>query len=279
VQKKEEQNFFQLKQSAYESLGFLENMSYEKRSLLRKECARFLKLSYLLDYLALDSLTQIFFSSIAEFSEKLALQAEDTGGQRHKQEPLFKVSVQADFRALEESELQVVPVKEFALPPFGASVAEDFDYLCHVRRKPEEAPEPEEEMNEQVNDGELEFERRVAPAIASAWLATSPTCEEFSSDLMNCIVEGATSLQNFERWSRHDDMTKYMSVLEEWDDVVGETWESPTSNFLNPGDWLEASPAEIFAETFQGLLDGAFEKCKSYLYSIFTPFLQAFWEN
>ena len=29
-------------------------------------------------------------------------------------------------------------------------------------------------------------------------------------------------------------MTPYVSVLEEWDDLVGEDWEQPISNFLNP---------------------------------------------
>ncbi len=32
-------------------------------------------------------------------------------------------------------------------------------------------------------------------------------------------------IKSFERWSRHDEMTPYVSVLEEWDDLVGEDWE------------------------------------------------------
>ena len=42
---------------------------------------------------------------------------------------------------------------------------------------------------------------------------------------MKCITEGLKSLQSFERWSRHDEMTPYASVLEEWDDMVGDDWE------------------------------------------------------
>lgn len=34
-------------------------------------------------------------------------------------------------------------------------------------------------------------------------------------------------------------MTKYVSVLEEWDDHVGNDWQNPDSNFLNPSDWIE----------------------------------------
>jgi dynein heavy chain len=34
-------------------------------------------------------------------------------------------------------------------------------------------------------------------------------------------------------------MTKYVSVLEEWDDMVGDDWEHPDTNYLNPQDWIE----------------------------------------
>ena len=34
-------------------------------------------------------------------------------------------------------------------------------------------------------------------------------------------------------------MTRYVSVLEEWDDMVGDDWEHPESNYLNPSEWLE----------------------------------------
>lgn len=56
---------------------------------------------------------------------------------------------------------------------------------------------------------------------------------------MHCIAEGLNAIQAFERWSRHDDMTQYVSVLEEWDDIVGEDWDHLDSNYLNPQDWLD----------------------------------------
>jgi len=34
-------------------------------------------------------------------------------------------------------------------------------------------------------------------------------------------------------------MTKYVTVLEEWDDMVGDDWEHPECNYLNPNEWLE----------------------------------------
>ena len=61
-----------------------------------------------------------------------------------------------------------------------------------------------------------------------------PGLNSFYADIVKCIGEGLNSIQAFERWSKHDDMTQYVSVLEEWDDIVGEDWEHPDSNFLNP---------------------------------------------
>ena len=77
-------------------------------------------------------------------------------------------------------------------------------------------------------------------------LRITPDRDLFFKDLLKCIAEGTSSIQEFERWSRHDEMTKYVNVLEEWDDMVGDEWETPDSNFLNPIDWFESSPNEMF---------------------------------
>lgn len=70
--KKDGQNVFKLKQSAYENLGCKrinavpDNMTYEQRSELRKECSRFLRFSYLVDFIGLESLRTIYKESVAE---------------------------------------------------------------------------------------------------------------------------------------------------------------------------------------------------------------------
>lgn len=53
-----------MKENPYERLGFPETMSYDKRSILRKECFRFIKFAYYVDFLAVDSLTKIYLNSI-----------------------------------------------------------------------------------------------------------------------------------------------------------------------------------------------------------------------
>ena len=59
------------KETAYENLGFPDNMTYEDRSELRKECSRFLKFSYLVDFIALNSLKNIYTFSVVELIEEL----------------------------------------------------------------------------------------------------------------------------------------------------------------------------------------------------------------
>jgi len=57
--------------SVFENLGFPDHMTYGHRSNLRKECSRFLRFAYLVDFLALESLTSIYIDTVKEFIERL----------------------------------------------------------------------------------------------------------------------------------------------------------------------------------------------------------------
>lgn len=57
--------------SVFENLGFPDHMTYGHRSNLRKECSRFLRFAYLVDFLALESLCSIYIDSVREFLERL----------------------------------------------------------------------------------------------------------------------------------------------------------------------------------------------------------------
>lgn len=67
-------------------------------------------------------------------------------------------------------------------------------------------------------------------------------------------------------------------MLEEWDDKVGEEWETPDSNFLNPIEWLESSPNEMFQHSFKSIIESAYQKCDTYISANFREFLQTHWE-
>jgi dynein heavy chain, axonemal len=88
-------------------------------------------------------------------------------------------------------------------------------------------------------DETMVYKRKFVPNLDKLWLKLKPSKELFFHDIITMISEGLNALQSFERWSRHDEMTPYVSVLEEWDDLVGDDWEQPLSNYLNPQDWLD----------------------------------------
>ncbi len=47
-------------------------MKYGAKSKLRKKCERFLQFSYLLDFLAIEALSQIYLNSVRDVVEKLS---------------------------------------------------------------------------------------------------------------------------------------------------------------------------------------------------------------
>jgi dynein heavy chain len=57
--------------NVFEKLGFPEGMSYGHRASLRKECSRFLRFAYLIDFLSLESLANIYTGSVKDMIERL----------------------------------------------------------------------------------------------------------------------------------------------------------------------------------------------------------------
>ena len=53
-----------------ETLGFPDNMSYGHRAMMRTEFVRFLRLAYLLDFVAVQSLGLVYICSASEFLQK-----------------------------------------------------------------------------------------------------------------------------------------------------------------------------------------------------------------
>lgn len=55
-------------------------------------------------------------------------------------------------------------------------------------------------------------------------------------------------------------MTKYVSVLEEWDEHVSSDWQNPDSNYLNPSDWIEQNDSDLFSNVYKPLIDEVFNQ-------------------
>lgn len=275
---KKNQNFFRLKESAYENLGFSDNMSYEKRSELRKECSKFLRFSYLVDFLAMESLSRIFLYSIQELEDKISkLVSSDMEivvrdqSQKIIQaqiEPLFQVDVLPNFDyQIDASDITIEPLKEFCPAPFGQSKDEEFNFLYHVHYKQKRDPSEKKNPNEDSDEEEIVakapnedkvYDRSIVKSITQIWLKISPSKEDFSRDLMKCIVDGLNAIQAFERWSRHDDMTRYVSVLEEWDDMVGDDWEHPEVRARPPSQ----PPQPLLVPCLSGFRAPVLRRCR-----------------
>jgi len=80
-------------------------------------------------------------------------------------------------------------------------------------------------------DTTREFNRKVVKDIDKKWLTLTPNIEVFQEQISRILNEGMNCLHSFERWSKHLDMKQYSSVLEEWDDQIGEENEQLDSNF------------------------------------------------
>ena len=95
--------------------------------------------------------------------------------------------------------------------------------------------------------------------------------------MQRILTEGMNSLHSFERWSKHIEMKQYSSVLEEWDDQIGEDNEALDSNFLNPEEWIDQEMKNNNINKIRNLFEIAFNKANDYL-SKFNKYLQIYWE-
>jgi dynein heavy chain len=151
--------------NVFEKLGFPEGMTYGHRSSLRKECTRFLRFAYLVDFLSLEALANIYTGSVREMIERLKSLDDDcdmekvmsadydesnqAGGVQRGSEPLFLVKIKLQHEEpIPEHEIHQVQIEEFVLPPRGTSVVEDFQPLSHLELE-ELKPEGEEEEEEE----------------------------------------------------------------------------------------------------------------------------------
>lgn len=178
--------------NVFEKLGFPEGMTYGHRSSLRKECSRFLRFAYLVDFLSLEALSNIYIGSVGDMVERLreldafcdmekvmTMDFDEAMRQpappQRGREPLFNVSVTLnDARPIPEKEIKKIVCEDFVLPPRGHSKEEDFDLLCHLELEPEKTEKGEEEAEEgekaeENKVVELKY-KSIVPNISDHWL-------------------------------------------------------------------------------------------------------------
>lgn len=133
-------------------------------------------------------------------------------------------------------------------------------------------------MSDQREEEVIKYTKR-AKTIQNYWLQLNPAKEKFLNLITTCFSDGLECIQVFERWSKHTDMQAYSNALEDWDDRVGDNWDPPESNYLNPKTWINEHP--IFSsQTVQvkELLSSSYDKAQIFL-TRFQPILEMYWSN
>lgn len=170
-----------------EGLGFPDDMTYGHRSTLRKECSRFLRFAYLVDFLALESLTGIYMGSVKDLLGKLIelddnFNEEDLNKTYYQQQqgfdPIFQVQITFDPAVnIDERDIIKNEAIDFKLPPHGKSKPEDFDMTCHLELEDEK--DLDEEASENGYDSyEMDIPKVYqydAQNLFKYWLYISPT--------------------------------------------------------------------------------------------------------
>ena len=185
--------------NTYDKLGFPAGMTYAHRSSLRKECTRFLRFAYLVDFLSLEALTHIYIGSLEVMIERLddlndnadmekimTMQFDDNTGAGtalRGHEPLFYTKVTLDdSEVIPENEIVRVIIGDFLLPPRGKSEDHEFDLLTHIEieKVKDEMGSSDDEYGVEVGDVYVVKERITAPNIQKYWIKLLPNQDEFS---------------------------------------------------------------------------------------------------
>ena len=147
----------------YEDLGFKPNLKYDSKSDLRKSCSSFLRCAYLLDFITMDALRNIYLNSVKTLFNKLDFlsdvnitydfdQSKSQFGESKKiyssgPEPMFKLDAEFHPEDIHPSELVEIKVKKFVPPPMGNSMSKDFDPIVHIEREDPNLDQEEEEID------------------------------------------------------------------------------------------------------------------------------------
>jgi hypothetical protein len=130
-----------------------------------------LRFAFLVDFLALESLANIYTGSVDAMIKRLErldkscdIEAICSSDQQDSNattaprglEPLFYVEVKLDEKLIEKKDEGTRVIEEFILPPRGTSKIEDFDPIAHLVI---------EDPTEEVDDAGEDEEKAVEPII------------------------------------------------------------------------------------------------------------------
>jgi dynein heavy chain len=112
-------------------------MNYGHRSMLRRECSRFLRLAYLLDFMVVEALGNMYIGSANDMVQKFRDLCKlyepgpkiGSGAKKQYIEPLFYVNIEFVPNDIDSDEIKRIDVGNEVISP------EDFDLECFAQFK------------------------------------------------------------------------------------------------------------------------------------------------
>ena len=71
------------------------------------------------------------------------------------------------------------------------------------------------------------------------------------------MTETLDALQIVEKWSKNDEFSQYVRALEEWDEIIGESWEGNDERYLSIVGWLRE---QVKFRGFKGYVRSSVER-------------------
>ena len=297
VIKKNNNQVHRNRENPYENLGFPWDMSYDKRSLLRKECLRFIKFAYFIDFLAVDSLTKIYTNSLKFFIEEISdltqekkvviLRDLDKTKPMGFRDAFFKMKVEynLDYEKMENLfNFEEKEVSEFKFPKIDEDDLKPSDYKSYnlltfpFKIDYNIIEDFNEQQKKYLEYGDnRKFKKVIVNNIEKSSLKIVPNLPIFLDNLDKTLNEGINCLQAFISHAKHPSMKKYYAVLEEWEDHEDNQETNLEKNFLNPDDWIDKEIKFKLEKKIKTLFKIEFKKAEDYL-GEFKEYLQINWE-
>jgi len=99
------------------------------------------------------------------------------------------------------------------------------------------------------------------PNVQNFWIELKPDKQEFQAKIIDNFERGLEKIQCFTRWGKSAALKQFADVLEEWDDIVGDSWDEQEILTLNPIGWI--NDTDVFKtkkERVDNLVSMAYDK-------------------
>ena len=252
------------KKNMFDMMGLSSSLNYEYRSLVRIECLKILRLSYLLDFLTMEALASLYYDSINDLISKFNLISSSnintvpsspmSPKSKVKKEPIFMLDLTVNPKNAQSIEVILEEIDSF---DFSTKI-KDFDLECFIEYDPETLfpsnPKNEDlpfessisknkdnkfiliqdskkvfsETNDNQknnNNGVKTITKKRKPLnLCSLWLKLSPQKSDFLLFLSQTFSEGLEIIQSFPKFVNSPPFLFYFNTLEDWDDPMTQKW-------------------------------------------------------